>query len=223
MPDHNIDMDSLNHTFETRDPKAILRWSVNTFGPRLAVVTSFQPTGIVALHMLSELGARPDVLTLDTGLLFPETYALIEQVTERFNLNLKRITPSVEPLPQGTPPPWQTDPDLCCYQRKVLPLQEALEPYGAWVAGLRRDQNGRANTPIITIKHDRVKIHPFANWTQEMAWAYIRAHALPYNPLHDQGYPSIGCWPCTRAVLDGENDRAGRWSGMGKNECGIHY
>lgn len=220
---HTLDLDALNRDFELTDPKSILRWSVETFGERLAIVTSFQPSGIVTLHMLEQLGARPDVLTVDTGLLFPETYALMDEVTRRFDLRLKRITPRIEPLSANGEPLWSTNPDMCCHERKVLPLHDALSPYTAWVAGLRRDQKGRAETPIIMLKHGRVKVHPFANWSESMLWTYIHAHELPYNTLHDYGYPSIGCWPCTRAVRQGEDARDGRWAGSNKNECGIHF
>lgn len=220
---HTLDLDALNRDFELADPKSILRWSVETFRERLAIVTSFQPSGMVTLHMLEQLGARPDVLTVDTGLLFPETYALMDAVTRRFDLRLKRITPRIEPPAPNTEPPWSVDPDACCHHRKVLPLQEALTPYSAWVAGLRRDQKGRAETPMLTVKHGRIKIHPFANWTESMLWTYLHAHELPYNALHDYGYPSIGCWPCTRAVRQGEDARDGRWADSNKNECGIHF
>ncbi len=220
---HTLDLDALNREFERDDPKSILRWSVEMFGERLAIVTSFQPSGIVTLHMLEQLGAHPDVLTVDTGLLFPETHALIAQAMRYFDLRLTRITPRVEPPTADDEPLWASNPDLCCQLRKVQPLHEALTPYSAWVAGLRRDQKGRAETPILIAKHGRVKIHPLANWTESMLWTYIHAHDLPYNALHNHGYPSIGCWPCTRAVRQGEDPRDGRWAGLSKNECGIHF
>lgn len=217
----------LNQEFETADPKSILRWAAQAFGDQLAIVTSFQPTGIVTLHMLHELKARPPVLTLDTGLLFPETYALIDDVEARFNLRLHRIRPELTLWHQESfygPALWDRDPDACCNMRKVVPLDKALAGYDAWVTGLRRDQPGRAKTPIITWerKRGKVKLSPLANWDESMIWTYIHAHELPYNTLHDQGYPSIGCTVCTQPVNEGQDSRAGRWVNHNKTECGIH-
>lgn len=214
--------------FETAHPADVLHWAIETYGDRVAVVTSFQITGIVTLHMLQAIGARLPVITLDTGLLFPETETLIEQLTERFDLNLIRLTPEQTVAQQAESHGaalWQRNPDQCCHLRKTIPLQNELAKYPAWVAGLRRDQSPtRRNTPIIgwDARHNMVKLAPFATWDESMLWAYIRAYDLPYNSLHDQGYPSIGCWPCTRAVTGGDDTRAGRWSTTDKTECGIH-
>jgi phosphoadenosine phosphosulfate reductase len=219
----------LNGEFETATPQDVLRWAVETFGKGLALVTSFQPTGIVTLHMLSEIAPRTAVLTLDTGLLFPETYALMDELEQRFNLNLIRIRPAQTVQEQaGTygSALWERDPDRCCNLRKTVPLEQALAGYDAWIAGLRRDQSqGRASVPVIDWdkKYQKVKLSPFATWTEEMVWTYIHAHELPYNALHDQHYPSIGCYPCTRAVEPGSQDmRAGRWVNRAKTECGLH-
>lgn len=230
-----VDVVALNREFETADPKSILRWAVGQYGDRLAIVTSFQPTGIVTLHMLHELerecGVRVPVLTLDTGLLFPETYALIDQVEARFNLNLKRVRPTQSVAEQAFAHGetlWERNPDQCCNLRKVVPLDTALQGYRAWVSGVRRDQSGRGSARIISsqsAQSGRVKLLPFANWDERMIWTYIHAYELPYNTLHDQGYPSIGCAPssCTQAVTAGGRDeRAGRWANSNKTECGIH-
>ncbi len=223
-----IDTARLNRELETADPAAILRWAVEGLDETLAVVTSFQPTGIVTLHMLYEMGLRVPVLTLDTGLLFPETYALMAEVEQRFNLNLTRIKPAQTVEAQAEtygPALWERNPDLCCNLRKVVPLEAALQGYTAWISGLRRDQSGRANIQIVSQKADRLKLVPFANWTGPMIWTYIRVHELPYNKLHDQGYPSIGCATnvCTQPVKPGEtNERSGRWVNSAKTECGIH-
>jgi len=219
----------ISEDFETADPAAILRWAVDTFGDRLAVVTSFQPTGIVTLHMLSLFAPRTPILTLDTGLLFPETYELTDELERRLNLNLIRVRPEQtvdeQAITYGSAL-WEQDPNQCCNLRKVVPLDKALVGYDAWVTGLRRDQSTRrAATPIVAWdkKHQKVKLCPFATWTEEMVWDYIETYQLPYNVLHDENYPSIGCWPCTQSVANGELDRrAGRWTNRDKTECGIH-
>lgn len=222
-------LEQLNAEFEDGYPQDVLRWAAGNFGERLAVVTSFQPTGIVALHMLSEIAPQTPVLTLDTGLLFPETYALIDALEERLKLRLIRVHPqqTVEQQAQTYGPElWARDPDRCCNLRKVVPLDQALVGYDAWITGLRRDQSaGRAAVPIVAWdkKYNKVKLCPFAAWTEDMIWLYIHAYELPYNELHDKGYPSIGCYPCTQAVEAGTvNKRAGRWANNDKTECGLH-
>ena len=219
----------LQAEFEHTSAQGILRWATATFGDRLVVVTSFQPTGIVILHMLGAIAPGTAVLTLDTGLLFPETEALVESLTRRLNLNLMRVQPEqgvAEQAGSEGDALWSRDPDRCCHLRKVLPLARALMGYEAWITGLRRDQSpGRVATPHIMHdrRGDRVKLSPLASWTEEMVWTYIHAHDLPYNALHDRGYPSIGCWPCTQPVSEERADRrAGRWAGHAKTECGLH-
>ncbi|MBI5958256.1 MAG: phosphoadenylyl-sulfate reductase [Chloroflexi bacterium] len=220
---------ALQRQFEPATPQEILRWAADTFGDRLTVVTSFQPVGIVTLHMLQDIAPRAPIITLDTGLLFPETYALIDEITARFNLNLVRVEPELTVTEQARRYEgalWSRDPDLCCHIRKTQPLEKALAGYDAWITGLRRDQSTtRADIPVIAwdTRHQMVKLCPFAAWTEDMVWTYLRAYELPYNILHDQGYPSIGCWPCTRAVAAGDDVRSGRWSGRAKTECGIHF
>lgn len=223
------ELQNLNADFELETPHCILEWAAREFGDKLAVVTSFQPTGIVTLHILSEIAPNTAVLTLDTGILFPETYALMDALEARLKLNLIRVQPALTLLQQEARYGlrlWERDPDLCCRLRKVEPLGPALEPYNAWVTGLRRDQSGRGATPIVSWdkKYQKVKVCPFANWTEDMMWMYIEAYDLPYNALHDRGYPSIGCntLACTQPVIDGNDARAGRWAQSGKTECGIH-
>lgn len=223
-------LNALNSQFDRATPKTILRWAAQTYGESLAIVTSLQPTGIATLHMLSEMRDQipvmPHILTVDTGLLFPETYALIAEVEARFNISIKRITPqqSVAQQNETQPELWRVNPDSCCNLRKVVPLAHALKGYSAWVAGLRRDQPGRENTPILSFdkKHKSVKLSPFANWDEATLNVYIQMYDLPVNPLHAQGYPSIGCMTCTQPAGDGLNSRAGRWAGHRKSECGIH-
>ena len=214
--------------FEAASPFEILDWASRRFGSELAIVTSFQPTGIATLHMMRRIAPRTPVLTLDTGFLFPETEDLINQVAARFQLELRRVKPRQTPRQQARDYGdrlWERNPDRCCHIRKTIPLRGALAGFAAWITGLRRDQSAsRRATPIIS--RDRrsglVKIAPFANWTEAAVWRYIQRHNLPYNPLHDIGYPSIGCWTCTKAIAPGADRRSGRWSSRGKTECGIH-
>ncbi len=221
-------INGLAEQFESAEPREILSWANRTFGETLAIVTSFQTTGIVTLHMMGEIAPATQVLTLDTGFLFPETVDLVNALEERFELNLQRIRPRQTPRQQARDYGdrlWERNPDRCCHIRKTIPLREALSAYSAWVTGLRRDQSAnRANTPIISrdSRTGLIKIAPFANWSEDKIWAYLRAHDLPYNPLHDIGYPSIGCWTCTKAVNQDADSRSGRWSQRDKTECGIH-
>jgi phosphoadenosine phosphosulfate reductase len=218
----------LSKQLEDASPQDILRWASETYGDQLAVVTSFQITGIVTLHMLQDIAPQTPVLTLDTGYLFPETYDLIDTLEDQFNLNLTRIRPRQTTKQQARDYGdrlWERNPDRCCHLRKTIPLRDALEGYDSWITGLRRDQSSsRANTRIVDTdqRTGLIKIAPFANWTEDMLWTYIHAYELPYNTLHEVGYPSIGCWSCTKAVTDTDDARSGRWSSNSKTECGIH-
>ena len=220
------ELNRLNTTLDY--PEDILQWATAAYGSRLAIVTSFQLTGIVTMHMLHQMGALVDVVTLDTGLLFPQTYDLMARLQDRLNFNLIRIRPKLtveQQAAQYGEALWSRDPDACCRMRKVIPLDEALIGYDAWIAGLRRDQSkARSTLPAISwdARNEKVKIAPLIDWTEEMCWTYIHAYELPYNPLHEQGYPSIGCWPCTKAALDTDDSRSGRWVSHNKTECGIH-
>ncbi len=229
MSQQTTDFSSLNTQFESAYPSDVLRWAAEAYGDQLAVVTSFQPTGIVTLHMLNEVAPRTTVLTLDTGLLFPETYALMDELEARLDLRLVRVRPALTVTQQAEmygDELWASQPDQCCGIRKTAPLDESLAGYSAWITGLRRDQSaGRKATPIISwdAKHQKVKLSPLATWTEEMIWMYIHAHELPYNDLHNRNYPTIGCYPCTQPVApDAQDKRAGRWAGHDKTECGIH-
>ena len=214
---------------EQAQPQEILEWAVETYNYSLVVVTSCQPTGIVTLHMMQEIAPDVSIVTLDTGLLFPETHALMDRLETRFGIEIQRVRPEQtvdEQARQHGDALWERDPDQCCYLRKVRPLRQALGGYDAWVTGLRRDQSPRrANTPIVSWdeQYQMVKLCPLATWTESMVWTYVKAHDLPYNALHDRGYTSIGCQACTRAVSTGNDTRAGRWSDRAKTECGIHY
>lgn len=209
----------------------ILRQTVELFGcGRVSYATALGAEGMVILHHLSQLPEKDciEVFILDTGLLFPETYQLKQEVERRFGIKIVTYKPvlSVEEQAQvwGNTL-WERNPDRCCHIRKVLPLRRALKNKLAWITSIRREQSPtRAHTQVIewdSYNH-LYKVNPLAFWTWKQVWNYIWKHRLPYNPLHDQGYPSIGCIPCTTPVAESEHWRAGRWRGTPKKECGIH-
>ena len=214
--------------FETATPQQILRWAVDRFAPRFTMATAFGPEGMVILHMLAEIAPDTPIFNLDTGYQFPETLELRERVKQRYGIEVEFKRPELtveeyEQLHGG--PLYKTKPDQCCAERKIRVLHEAVRGMHAWASGIRRDQSpDRAKAPIVgwDKKFGLVKVSPLANWTKKDVWKMIVDHDIPYNPLHDQGYTSIGCWPCTRAVMFGEDERAGRWSGFAKTECGLH-
>jgi phosphoadenosine phosphosulfate reductase len=201
----------------------VLEYAVGRFHPRLAVACSFQKEASVVLDLLLKIAPDARVFTLDTHVLFPETYETWKRVEERYGIEVEVFEgPSLgrQAALRGDRL-WERDPDACCDLRKVQPLKRALEGTEAWIAGLRRDQSpSRANTPKLTwdAKHERWKFNPLADWADRDVWRYIADHDLPYNPLHDRGYPTIGCTHCTKPG-DG---REGRWAGSAKTECGLH-
>ncbi len=214
---------------ERETPERIIRWAAETYFPRLTMATAFGPEGCVILAMLAKIEPRVYVFNLDTGYQFPETLELRDRIAQRYGIEVDLQRPELsvaeyEALHGG--PLYKTDSDRCCLDRKIAVLERAVRGYRAWMSGIRRDQSPhRANAPIVgwDKKFGLVKISPLAAWTKKDVWDRITEEAIPYNPLHDRGYPSIGCWPCTRAVLLGDEDeRAGRWSGTGKTECGLH-
>jgi phosphoadenosine phosphosulfate reductase len=213
---------------EAAAPVEILRWALEAFGSGLAMATAFGPEGCCILYFLSQLESKPYLFNLDTGYQFKETLELRDRFAERYGLEveLRRPQTSVEEYEQLHGGAVYTDkPDQCCFDRKVTVLRKALEGRTAWISGIRRDQTpDRASSPIVgwDKKFKLVKISPLANWTNNQVWDLIVKQDIPYNPLHDQGYPSIGCQPCTRPVMFGEDERSGRWSGFAKTECGLH-
>jgi len=217
-----------NAELESATPQEILRWSLSRFAPKFTMATAFGPEGMVILHMLSEIDQSTPVFNLDTGYQFKETLELREEVIRRYGMTveLKRADTTVEEYEKlHGGPVYRDNPDQCCFHRKVQVLEKAVIGYHAWASAIRRDQSpDRANAPIVgwDKKFGLVKVSPLANWTKPMVWKFITDHNVPYNPLHDQGYTSIGCFPCTRAVTAGEDERAGRWSGFAKTECGLH-
>jgi len=214
---------------EGRSPREVLQWAVDEFFPDLSIACSFGgPSGMVLLDMIAEIEPRTEVFYLDTDFLFDETYATRDRAVERYKIEAvaykSLLTPKQQAAQHGDEL-WLRDPDACCELRKVEPNARALAGKRAWVSGIRRDQGAtRAETPIVTWdeKFDLVKVIPLAKWTEADVWAYIVKHDVPYNPLHDRNYPSIGCTYCTKAVRPGEDPRSGRWQGFDKTECGLH-
>jgi phosphoadenosine phosphosulfate reductase len=203
--------------------QSLLGWALSDPGfGRTALVSSFGAESVVLLHMVSEVDPATPVLFLDTEMLFPETLAYQEEVAETLGLTgIRRIGPAAGD-PDGTL--HRTDPDACCALRKTEPLERALEPFDAWITGRKRYQGGaRRALPLVEPDGGRLKINPLAAWSREDVGAYMGRHALPRHPLVAKGYPSIGCAPCTTPVSRGEDERAGRWRGTWKDECGIHF
>jgi phosphoadenosine phosphosulfate reductase len=213
---------------ESAEPSEILRWAAERFGQKFTMATAFGPEGMILIHMLAEVAPQTPIFNLDTGYQFKETLELREEVKRRYGIEVefKRADTSVEEYErQNGGPVYRTNPDQCCLHRKVQVLEKAVVGMHSWASAIRRDQSpDRANAPIVgwDKKFSLVKVSPLANWTKQKVWAFITKNNVPYNPLHDQGYTSIGCWPCTRAVGIGEDERAGRWSGFAKTECGLH-
>ena len=214
--------------FDSWAAEELLDWALHRFEGRVGVASAFGPEGMVLIDIAVRL--RPDVkvFTLDTGLFFPETYQLINEVERRYGVRIERVKPALSVEEQGAqhgPSLWEHNPDRCCYMRKIEPLRKKLSTLDAWIAAIRRDQTpDRAHAQKVDwdSKFGLIKINPLCDWTSEMVWDYVRSNDLPYNSLHDQGYPSIGCAPCTRPVQEGEDPRSGRWSGLAKTECGLH-
>ena len=211
---------------ESAPAQEIVRWAVQTFGSRFAVTSSMQDA--VLVHLVTRVAAGVDVLFVDTGYHFAETLGVRDAVAAGYHVNLITLRPRLSVAEQDAshgPQLHNRDPDLCCALRKVAPLDRALARYDAWATGLRRVESpGRAGTLVVSYdaKRGKVKIAPIAAWSNADIEDYIAEHAILTNPLRSAGYPSIGCFPCTRAVAFPDNPRAGRWAGLAKTECGIH-
>jgi phosphoadenosine phosphosulfate reductase len=223
------DLAAASRRLETASPEEIISWAVQNYAPYLTMATAFGPEGCVILSMLAKVAPETYVFNLDTGYQFQETLDLRDQIAARYGIEVDLLKPEL-PVPEYEAlhggPLYRTNPNQCCFDRKIRTLKRASEVMHAWMSGIRRDQSAdRAKASIVgwDKKFGLVKISPLANWTKQDVWKRIHDEAIPYNPLHDQGYPSIGCWPCTQAVAENETDeRAGRWSGMKKTECGLH-
>ena len=211
---------------EGAHPAEILRWAADTFGDRFCVSSSM---GDGVLSSLAG-SVRPgiDVIFLDTGYHFPETIGTRDAVDQVYDVQVRTVLPLLSVNEQDTqhgPELWRSDPDRCCAMRKVEPLNRALEGYDAYASGLRRDESAtRADAKVVEwdAKRGKVKVNPIVAWTQDDVDAYVEANGILVNPLAYDGYPSIGCAPCTHRVAEGEDPRSGRWKGSSKTECGLH-
>ena len=217
-----------NAELEGRSPQDVLRWAVKQYHPRLTMATAFGAEGCCILHMLAEIEPGVRVFNLETGYQFPETLELRERIKARYGIEVEYIRPELtvaEYEADHGGPLYEMRPDQCCHDRKVLPLRRAVQGYDAWISAIRKDQTqDRAKAAVVQwdAKFSLVKVNPLLSWTKSDVWRFITGHDVPYNPLHDQGYPSIGCRPCTVPVAEGADDRAGRWAGTRKKECGLH-
>jgi phosphoadenosine phosphosulfate reductase len=228
-PELLADLQAASQRLETASPEEIIAWGDERYAPYLTMATAFGPEGCVILSMLARIAPDTYVFNLETGYQFQETLDLRDRIAEKYGVEVDLLTPELsvseyEALHGG--PLYRTNPNQCCFDRKIKTLQRASSVMHAWMSGIRRDQSSdRAQASVVgwDKKFGLVKISPLANWTKKDVWKRITEESIPYNPLHDQGFPSIGCWPCTKAVGAGETDeRAGRWSGMKKTECGLH-
>lgn len=210
-------------------PAAIIRWAVERFAQRVAIASSFGgPTTMAVIDMALAIDRKIPVTYIDTDLLFPETHEAVRAAAARFGIEPQAVRTGVSLGEQARvfgEALWSRDPDLCCALRKVLPQRRLLARYDAWITGLRRDQSAeRAGVRVVEWDRDSglIKVNPLASWTEEQVWGYVRERRLPYNSLHDRGYRSIGCTHCTAPVRADEPERAGRWRGFAKTECGLH-
>lgn len=218
---------------EDASPPEIVAWALERFGEqRLVTTTQFGMEGCALLDMIGRTGRTIEVVYLDTMFFFPETYALRDQLADRYpNLIIVNrgttLTPEQQALLYG-PELWKREPDQCCKIRKVDPMAPVMRDVDVWLTGIRRGQSDtRAATRVVEWdwKWQVLKVSPLANWSREQVWEYVQAHDVPYNPLHEQGYPTIGCTHCTKAVPGAkvtDYSRAGRWAGQSKTECGLH-
>ena len=204
----------------------IIEWAVATFGARFCVTSSMADA--VLTHLASQVAPGIDVVFLDTGYHFAETIGTRDAVAATLPVNLLTVTPAQTVAEQDAaygPDLYRRDPDLCCALRKVAPLQDALAGYDAWATGLRRaETHNRVIAPVVgwDEKRQKVKVSPLARWSDDEVARYVQEHGVLVNPLQYDGYPSIGCWPCTQRVAPGQDPRSGRWAGTGKTECGIN-
>jgi phosphoadenosine phosphosulfate reductase len=223
----DLDFCILRAPGEPEAAEEMLHWACRTFAPRIVATSSFQTQSVPLLHMISRVCSEMPVIFLDTGFHFPETLAFRDELVERFRLKLIVVEPELSRedfLRAYGEDVYQRDPDLCCYVNKVEPMQRALDNMVAWVAGVRRDQTENRHSlrglePQIS---GVIKVHPLLNWTHADVEAYRQRYALPAHPLEAQGYPSVGCDPCTEPVVDALDERAGRWAETEKEECGLH-
>jgi len=209
-------------------PEETLRWAFDEFGDGLTIATGFGAEGVALIDMAVKLAPNPNIFFLDTAFLFSETYDLRRRIEDRYGIEIQSFQSELTPEQQETefgPKLWSTNPDLCCRLRKLEPLKQALRDRAAWVTAIRRDQTIERSTAEVVewdYQWRLVKVNPLVRWSKGDVWDYIKRNGVPYNSLHERGYPSIGCTHCTVAVREGEDERAGRWAGRQKTECGLH-
>jgi len=249
LAEHVFDLEKLNQEFEKKKPEEIIAWALREFSGKIAMSSSFGPESAVLLHMVSRANPATPVLFLETGYHFPETLEYKERLTRLFGLkNIVELTADpkkkAEVVARYQGIPYEKDPDLCCQINKVEPIDRALKDYDAWMSGIRRHQTDFRKSIRIVEEYSTKgggaplwapedskgghggpplhKISPLANFTSRELWWYLKEHNIPNHPLSEKGYLSVGCWPCTRPVQDGDDERSGRWAGKAKTECGIH-
>ena len=223
----SIDIAAAAEELERQTPEQILAWAATRI-PRVSFATGFGAEGCVLIDMAARHALPIDLFTLDTGLLFPETYDLWRRLEQRYGIAIRGVRPAQTVDEQAAAHGdrlWERNPDACCALRKVAPLAAALRDYDAWITAIRRDQTAtRAAARHVErdARNGLIKVNPLLRWTADDVWGYVKAHDVPYNGLYDNGYASIGCAPCTTPVAPGEDPRAGRWRTREKNECGLH-
>jgi phosphoadenosine phosphosulfate reductase len=223
----DIDAEAVAAELEPKGAREALEWAFETFHPSLYIACSFQKTSSVVIDIATKIAPDARFFYLDTDVLFEETYRTRDRLAEHYGIEFERyhnITIDEQARRYGDEL-WKRDPDSCCGIRKVEPMRDALSSVEAWVSGIRReDSQHRATAPKFAWdkRFGLWKLNPIADWTQEQVWSYINENRVPYNPLHDQNYPSIGCTHCTKPVAPGDDPRAGRWAGASKTECGIN-
>lgn len=222
-----IDVPGAATALEHASAVEILRWAAKRIG-KLTFATGFGAEGCAVIDLIARERLAIDLFTLDTGVLFPETYELWRTLEQHYGITIRAVKPELtipaQALVHG-PRLWERDPDRCCSMRKIAPLRAALVGYDAWITAIRRDQTPERATAQV-VEHDRkfglVKVNPLVTWTHDDVWTHIYTNDVPYNALHDRNYPSIGCQPCTSPVEGAEDPRSGRWRGTAKRECGLH-
>ena len=225
------ELKALSDSFESRQPQDVLAYTLERYFPNIVLACSFGAEDVVLVDMIHRINPQTQLFYLDTDFLFEETLAVRDRIVNKYGLlpsQTVRVKSQLTPDEQATQfgdALWSRDPDQCCYLRKVEPLTRVLRDYSAWITGIRRDQApNRAHAGLV--EWDKtfglIKVNPLARWTATEVWAYIRVHEIPSNPLHDRGYPSIGCTHCTAPVAPGEDPRSGRWKNNAKTECGLH-
>ncbi len=231
LTSHGFDLEKINRELEGKKPEEIIAWSIREFS-RIAMTSSFGPESGVLLHMVSRVDPNVPVLFLETGYHFPETLEYKERLVRLFGLK-KVLDLKADPkkkaevVAQYEGVPYEKNPDLCCQINKVDPIDRVLKDFDAWMSGIRRNQTDFRKSIRIFEEYKKseaelFKISPLANLTSREMWWYLKEHDIPKHPLYDKGYLSVGCWPCTRPVQPGDDERSGRWAGKAKTECGIH-